>query len=439
MSQKSCSFLNGASSELLFQNRVVQGTTFESTFHPARHCQDCGRIFFDVPNEDVLSRYYNSAYVTEGAQSWYNVEADYAPAKVTGRTDQVVDIAARFGFDNTHVFHEIGCAFGGTVFELNRRGYAATGTDLSQPAIDDGRARGNTNVFAEPDVAFLSGRSLRPHVVYGYHVLEHMPDPIGFLRSLSPLLAPDAIVILFVPNAMALLPWTYGFDRYPWFYYPAHLNMLSPGSLTCFARACGYELLDLWTATPDLDAGRTDRATLGHDANEVSRLMRDRMMQTALLQEELGFVLTPANSTVAAAFPDRISSAGQRSDSNRPFERELVRTARTSGLCRYDLPNPPEQAGPVKASKLTKVQQSMPAGGGGLDTLSTSARDELLRLRQENRQLRTERDALSRATAWLAQERGVEISGLAPRDAVAESSGHPVAPDLTSKHITPSE
>lgn len=43
--------------------------------------------------------------------------------------------------------------------------------------------------------------------------------------------------------------------------------------------------------------------------------------------------------------------------------------------------------------------------------LSASERDELLRLRRENRQLKLERDILSRATAWFARETGVLPSG----------------------------
>jgi len=39
--------------------------------------------------------------------------------------------------------------------------------------------------------------------------------------------------------------------------------------------------------------------------------------------------------------------------------------------------------------------------------LTTTERDELVRLRRENRQLKLERDILSRATAWFARETGV--------------------------------
>ena len=43
--------------------------------------------------------------------------------------------------------------------------------------------------------------------------------------------------------------------------------------------------------------------------------------------------------------------------------------------------------------------------------LSAAEREELTRLRRENKQLHMERDILSRATAWFARETGVIPSG----------------------------
>ena len=43
--------------------------------------------------------------------------------------------------------------------------------------------------------------------------------------------------------------------------------------------------------------------------------------------------------------------------------------------------------------------------------LPSAERDELARLRRENKQLRLERDILSRATAWFARETGMIPSG----------------------------
>ena len=45
------------------------------------------------------------------------------------------------------------------------------------------------------------------------------------------------------------------------------------------------------------------------------------------------------------------------------------------------------------------------------DALTTAEREELVRLRRENKQLKLERDILSRAAAWFARETGAVPSG----------------------------
>jgi transposase len=46
-----------------------------------------------------------------------------------------------------------------------------------------------------------------------------------------------------------------------------------------------------------------------------------------------------------------------------------------------------------------------------IEVVTPSERDELIRLRRENKQLRQERDILSRAAAWFARETGAVPSG----------------------------
>ncbi len=57
------------------------------------------------------------------------------------------------------------------------------------------------------------------------------------------------------------------------------------------------------------------------------------------------------------------------------------------------------------------VVQAERDGGQRTDGLTSLEREEITRLRRENRQLKLEREILSKATAWFARETGTIPSG----------------------------
>ena len=58
---------------------------------------------------------------------------------------------------------------------------------------------------------------------------------------------------------------------------------------------------------------------------------------------------------------------------------------------------------PCAATIHSWVKQAERDAGRRADVLSSAEKEELRRLRRENRQLRQERDILSKAAAWFAQ------------------------------------
>ena len=63
-----------------------------------------------------------------------------------------------------------------------------------------------------------------------------------------------------------------------------------------------------------------------------------------------------------------------------------------------------EEFEPTPQSIRNWVVQADRDAGRRTDGLTTTEREELERLRRENRQLKLERDILSKATAWFARE-----------------------------------
>ena len=82
------------------------------------------------------------------------------------------------------------------------------------------------------------------------------------------------------------------------------------------------------------------------------------------------------------------------------FRRQMVDLVR-AGRKPADLS---EEFGPTAWSIALWVKQAARDAGNGDGGLSTAEREELTRLRRENRQLKEEREILSKAAAWFANE-----------------------------------
>jgi hypothetical protein len=204
---------------------------------------------------------------------------------------------------------------------------------MNSGAISQGRARGNDAIAAVPDAEFLRHTGRRPNVVFGFHVLEHMTDPVHYLRELATCLAADSIVILFVPNALALFPAAYGFARYPWFSFPEHLNLFSPHSVSCLARHAGYALLEVSSACAGgLEPEMTGRLLAGRIKTPVMDAIRSHLIEAGLMGEELVFVLSPVGSPTAPRHSAEFDLASSRCATNAAFESAVRRCGEASGF-----------------------------------------------------------------------------------------------------------
>lgn len=289
---------------------------------PALSCSECAYVGFLPPHDSELTRYYSEQYA-KGSSDWYNIEADYRDEKVNARADHVADLARRFFPGRTSlVMMEVGCAFGGTVAELRRRGFNSYGADLNCDAIRQGVKHGNEFIFSNSAQSVLLERGQRANVIYAYHALEHIPDVRSFLLDIQGCLADRAILQFMVPNGAYLKAWQSGFDSWNWFAYPDHLHMFSPRSALCLAETTGLELLQVKSSRCE-ESLDCIRRSLGWTDEVMPDCVLVSMLEQALLMDELTMTFCVAGSEIAFEYAPLIEETKQRCSHNAEIEKTL--------------------------------------------------------------------------------------------------------------------
>ncbi|WP_306598084.1 methyltransferase domain-containing protein [Geothrix sp. 21YS21S-2] len=156
---------------------------------------------------------------------------------------------------------EIGCGHGGFLrYCLDRGTKRAVGVEVDEATCAFARREfGLAEVYPGlfPAVAIPEPRF---DAVVAFDVLEHVPDPLGFLRGIAGLLEEKGRLLLQTPIFDGE-----GADWYP-FESPAHLNLFSGKALVRLFEAAGLEVQELLWAPFPYDAlilGRKVKASAG--------------------------------------------------------------------------------------------------------------------------------------------------------------------------------
>lgn len=273
-------------------------------------CPDCSYLGFPLPSEAELSDYYSNHYGSTSS-SWYNIEEDYSERKVCSRANDVSNLLKKYITAHDPVTLEVGCAFGGTVMELRRRGVRAFGSDLNQDAIQQGRRRGNEYIRSEFAQDILGKEGLSANLIYAYHALEHIPDAIGFLKSIKSALADEAVLEFRVPNGSYLKAWRCGFDSWDWFAYPDHLHMFTPSAVMKLAEQAGFAVVDISSSACG-ESAASIRSWLQIDEKSLPDNLMMNLLEKQMLLQELRFVLAVTGSEVSKRFEKEVFCVGRR-------------------------------------------------------------------------------------------------------------------------------
>jgi SAM-dependent methyltransferase len=200
-------------------------------------CADCGfRLLNPQPDDETLTAIYSSTYFL-GHESADTAVRTAAMKQATARA-YLEDIARYRGAYGGRLL-EIGCGLGDFLSEAERHGYELTGVELSPSAVRTARARVPGAVV---HCGILEDVALPPasfDVCVLCDVIEHVRDPMSFVRTIRSLLKHDGVLYIATPS---LDSWSARMLGSNWMEYkPEHLSYFNRNSAQSLLYRAGFQ------------------------------------------------------------------------------------------------------------------------------------------------------------------------------------------------------
>lgn len=217
----------------------------------------CGLLWLDpVPGPETLRHAYSNYYTHDNSTELQSPTFAKRVYRLTINTImRVTGVQAERKMAETMSLAsvppgrvlDIGCGSGHLLNRLRLLGWIGVGFDFDPDAVATARRdfQLDAHVGGIEDVPAAIQLF---DVITAAHVIEHVPDPVSFLRHCRRLLKPNGLVVIRTPNASSLGHRLYG----PWWRGlepPRHLVVFTMESLRRVATSTGFAVERLFTST----------------------------------------------------------------------------------------------------------------------------------------------------------------------------------------------
>jgi 2-polyprenyl-3-methyl-5-hydroxy-6-metoxy-1,4-benzoquinol methylase len=193
-------------------------------------CDNCAVIFLSpVPSAQELRAYYNEAYKVSGELY----------ARGTERSAPPILKELRLRLPSKGRLLEVGCSYGRFLDAARRDGWEVTGIELDDGAATYGRENLKLKILSGTLESQVGELEPPYDAIVTLHVIEHVPDPMRFLRLCEKLLKKEGILILKTPNVVSWIARKTG-AYWQWLCPPAHIHLFSPQTLKMALERCGF-------------------------------------------------------------------------------------------------------------------------------------------------------------------------------------------------------
>lgn len=220
--------LCSSDAELMFtavdENHRISGEQFVYL-----KCRNCECVFLSEAPAD-LGRYYQAEY--------YDIPSLERLQKVAHKDRNKINTVLRFAQGGRLL--EIGPAFGVFAWQAKQAGFMVDVVEMDTRCCAYLQNTLGVNVTQSDNPAVAIQALPRHDVIALWHVLEHLPDPLAFLRAASENLMPGGLLIIAMPNPDAWQFEVMG-RRWPHLDAPRHLTLIPVAWLERQAMDFGLE------------------------------------------------------------------------------------------------------------------------------------------------------------------------------------------------------
>jgi SAM-dependent methyltransferase len=205
-------------------------------------CPSCGASFQEEDGlRENLSSFYPAGYWWEGEGALSGLEGKYREWMI--RHDHLHFLTLGSSKPSQSRLLDIGCGSGTFVKMAAEAGFDAYGLEMSPEALEIAKRKTTGRVFGG-EVSEMVERGEKYNVITLFHTLEHLLEPLQFLKRLSRILERPGTLIVQVPNsgsyqARLLGRRWYGLDC------PRHIYNYSSFALLHLLGRAGYRIREV--------------------------------------------------------------------------------------------------------------------------------------------------------------------------------------------------
>ncbi len=204
------------------------------------HCPNCGTFRNNPPpiSDDSAAAAFYSEYYQDG-----HAKPQMRETVRKSRFWKVFNRVPKSLWEQRRKVIDVGCGSGDLIAELGEMGWSdPIGCDISKSRISNAKKTYPEYTFFDCGISELIPENLNRDLVILDNVVEHIPDPKGFLAELGELLVKDGALVVITPNMRSGNFRLLGKQWTPELCPHTHIFLFTENSLAKLAEDAGYKV-----------------------------------------------------------------------------------------------------------------------------------------------------------------------------------------------------